>query len=257
MEGGGRGQTARAFHELRVGAVPELGRELPHIMMEDRRKIGVGEGGVAAADQLDERADVVAGRDLGEPDFGGDFGEARLVRGIAIAVHQHDRDARQPPVARGLQRGACLVLVEGGQDRAVGAGAFGDLGDGGVGRRRAVEPAREKLGPVLIADGERIAETPRDREQGRLPLAFEQRVGRDGAAHADRERRQRAAARAGEVADRIDRRVAGAGGVFAEIFGGDDRALGGPRDDIGEGAAAVDPDMPARISCRHGDQASG
>ena len=117
-----------------------------------------------------------------------------------------------------------------------------------MGRRDAVEPPREKLGAVLIADRQRVAEAARDREQGRFALAFEERVGRDSASHADRQRRERADARARQVADRIDRSVTGARGVFAEIFGGDDGAVGAARHDVGEGAAAVDPDVPALVS---------
>src|SRR3546814_3752155 len=43
VEGGGGGEAARAFHELRVDAVPELGNELIDIVAEDGREIGVGE----------------------------------------------------------------------------------------------------------------------------------------------------------------------------------------------------------------------
>ena len=189
----------------------------------------------------------MAGRDLGEADVGGDGGQARFVRGVAVTVHQHDRDAGEAAPARGLQRRAGGGFVERGQDVALGADAFDDFGDRGMGRRDAVEPPREKLGAVLIADDEGVAEAARDREQGRFALAFEERVGRDRTSHADRERGERARARARQVADRIDRGVTGARGVFAEIFGGDDRAVGAARDDVGEGAAAVDPDVPVGV----------
>ncbi len=158
-------------------------------------------------------------------------------------------------LARPSLRAACKasaggVLVERGQHLAVGADAFGNLGDGGVRRRNAIEFAREEVGAVLIADRQRVAEAVRNREQGRLALAFEERVGGHRRAHADRERRERACARTGQVADRTHRRVAGAGGVFAQIFGRDDGAVGAARDDIGEGAAAVDPDLPTRAGFR-------
>src|SRR3546814_14719369 len=57
VEGTGGGEAARAFHELRVDAVPELGDELIDIVAQDGREIGVGERCVAAADELDQRAE--------------------------------------------------------------------------------------------------------------------------------------------------------------------------------------------------------
>ena len=174
--------------------------------------------------------------------------EARLVRGVGVAVHQPDRDAGEAIVARGLQRGAGGGFVERRQHIALGAHAFGDFGDGGMRRRDAVEPSREEVGAVLIADGERVAEAARYGEQGRFALAFEEGIGRDGAPHADREGGKCALACAGQLADRTHRGVAGARGVFAQIFGGDDAAVGAARDHIGEGAAAVDPDVPALVS---------
>ena len=51
----------------------------------------------------------------------------------------------------------------------------------------------------------------------------------------------------GLVAENVSRAF-GPRRVFGEIFGGDDAAVGAPRDDIGEGPAAVDPDVPAIVS---------
>lgn len=199
----------------------------------------------------------MADRNLREAEFGGDLCQAPFVRGVAIAMHQYDRDAVDAVRARLLQRGARGVFVERDQQLAVGTDALGNFGNLGVRRRRAVEPAREQVGTILIADGQRIAEAARDREQGRRALAFEQRVGRNGRSHAHRERRQRACPGAGQVADRTHRRVAGTRRVFGKIFGSDDRPRRRARDDVGEGAAAIDPDMPARIRRRRHDRASG
>ncbi len=257
VEGAGRGEAARAFHELRFDAIAQLSDKLIDIVPQDRRQIGIGERRVAAPDQLDERADVVAGRNLRKADLARDRGEALFVRGVAIAMHQYDRDTGDAAIARRLKRCVRGTFVERPQDVAVGADALGDFGNLGVRRRDAVEPPREQVGAVLITDGERIAEPPRDREQGRRALAFEQCVGRDGRTHADREPGKRACARAGEVADRIHRRIARTCGIFTQIFGRDDGAIGRSFDDIGKGAAAVDPDVPAGVSRRHDGQGQG
>ncbi len=122
----------------------------------------------------------MADRNLREAEFGGDLCQAPFVRGIAIAVHQNDRDAVDSRRTRLLQRGARGVFVERDQQLAVGTDALGNFGNLRVRRWCAVEPAREQVGAILIADGQRVTEAARDREQSRRALAFEQRVGRDG-----------------------------------------------------------------------------
>ncbi len=127
MESGGGGKAARAFHELRVDAVSELRDELPDIMVEDGREIGVGERRVAAADQLDQRADIVAGRDLGEAEVGGDGGEALFVVGVAVAVHQHDRHRPDARIIGRRQRAGRTFNVQRAQHFAIAAHPLVDL----------------------------------------------------------------------------------------------------------------------------------
>ena len=115
----------------------------------------------------------------------------------------------------------------------------------------AVEDAR----PVLVGDAQLVAEAARDDEHRGLALALEQRVGRDRGAHLhrlDALHRDRLARRhAQQVADARDRRVAVLLGVFREQLVRDERAVGPARHDVGERAAAVDPELPSRLSCAH------
>ena len=63
LEEVGGGEAARRHHEhqARAGALDvELLGDLPDIAREDRREIGVDHRGVAAADELEERRDLVA-----------------------------------------------------------------------------------------------------------------------------------------------------------------------------------------------------
>ena len=57
---------------------------------------------------------------------------------------------------------------------------------------------------------------------------------------------RRAARDAEQIADAGERGVLVAPGVLGEQLVGDERAVGPARDDVGEGAAAVDPELPAR-----------
>ena len=86
----GFGEAAVRLHEVQPGAGRKAGRDPVDIAAQDRRQIGVDHRRVAAADELDQRRDLVADRDLGKSDVAGDFGQPRLVIREGPAVHQHD-----------------------------------------------------------------------------------------------------------------------------------------------------------------------
>ena len=88
----GPGQPARGLHEHELGRHVALeGRRHPvDVAPEDRREIGVDHRGVAAAHHLHQRAHPVADRDLGEARRLGQRRRPRLVRRVAVAVHEDD-----------------------------------------------------------------------------------------------------------------------------------------------------------------------
>ena len=178
-------QPAIALHEHQPH-VAGLGGDAVDIGAQDRREVGVDHGGVAAPDDLHQRADLVAHRDLGEADLGRDLGHGQLVLVVAVAVHQHDRDRAIAGGERRLQIGAGALPVERLLDRAVGAQALLDLDRAGVELLRQHDVAGEDVGPVLVADPQHVAEAAGDREHGGRALALEQRVGGDRGAHLDR-----------------------------------------------------------------------
>ena len=262
LERTGIGQATARLHEIEPHP-RHLGRHLLHVAAQDRREVSIDHGGVAAPDQLHQRAYLVRHADLREADlacqpFGGEF-----VCRIAPAVHEDDRHARQPRVERRPEALAQMRLVERLDHLAVRPHAF----------HRFDHPAVEQLGqhdapiedarPLLVADAQRIAKPPGRDQQGRLALAFEQRVGRDRGAHLhalDQIGRDRfVGTEPQQVTDAGHRRVAILLGVLAQQLMGDERAIGPPADDIGEGAAAVDPELPAGRfrggSCTHHEEA--
>ena len=111
------------------GGGNELLRDLRHIAAQDRRQIGVHHGGVAAADQLDQRRDLVADRDLREAQVARERRDALLMLRIAIGMHEHDGDRVDAVGLRALELGAHGGEIERALDRAVGAHALVDLDD--------------------------------------------------------------------------------------------------------------------------------
>ena len=192
----------------------------------------------------------MARRDFLESRLAREFDQRLFMRAPAISVHQHDRDRANSARVRRAQPRQRGVAVERCEHFAIGIDALVDLEHFGGQRLGLDDPAGEDVGPLLRPDRQRVAEAARDAQQHRLALAFEQRVGRDGGADADIGRGQRPLAYPGQPPDRLDRGVFVLRGIVRQQLGGGQRAVGIARDDIGEGAAAVDPEMPARF--RHG-----
>ena len=156
--------------------------------------------------------------------------------------------ASKPSACALGERGAHGVGVGRGLDRSVGEHALVDLDHAGIELLGLDDVAREDLRPRLVADLERVAEAARGDEQRALAAPLEQRVGRDRRAHldgADRALRDRLArGETEEAADRLDRRV-----VIERAFGEELARMQPPAriaaDDVGERAAAIDPEVPA------------
>ena len=97
LEPGGVGQAAIRLHEIEPHAA-KLGRYLLDVAAQDRREVGVDNGGVAARDQPQQRADCMAGGDLRETGLPREFRQAPFMIGIFPGVHQDDgagADARR------------------------------------------------------------------------------------------------------------------------------------------------------------------
>ena len=146
-----------------------------------------------------------------------------------------------------LQRRPRAVRMP-GEHLAFGCYALVHLDDALVELLRQDDVAGEQLGPVLVADLERVGEALGDDEERALALALEEGVGRDRRAHLDRgdraARQLRVGAKAQYVADAGQGGVAIAAGIVREQLPCDERSVGPPRDHVGEGTAAVDPELP-------------
>ena len=111
--------------------------------------------------------------------------------------------------------------------------------------------AVEQPRPRLVGDAQRVAKAACRDQQRAVALALEQRVGGHRGAHLhaldllgrDRLRRPQAE----QAADAFDRGVAVLLGVLGQQLQRVQLAVGRAADDVGEGAAAVDPELPAQL----------
>ena len=102
---------------------------------------------------------------------------------IGPAVHQDDGEGVDALGPDSRQFGSRLRFVERLDDRPIGTDALVDLDHAFVKHGRQDDVARENLGPRLVTDAQRVAEPARDRQRQPVPLALQQRIGRDRRPH--------------------------------------------------------------------------
>ena len=176
------GQPAIRLHEEQPNAF-KLRRHVIDIAAQDRREIGIHHRGIAARDQPHQRADHMAGGDLGEPRFTRQLRQTLFVRREFPRVHQHDGAGGDAGSPRFGERGARGGLVDRFQFGSVRADPAGDFNDPLVQHRRQPDRQIEQPRPRLIADAQRVGEATIDHQKRALALALQQRVGGNGGAH--------------------------------------------------------------------------
>ena len=178
------GEAAVRLHEMEVGLSRQAGRDAVDIAAQHRRQISVDHRRVAAPDQLDQRRDLVADRDLRKAQLARDLRQPRLVIADAPAVHQDDRQRVDPRIANRCLAPAAPATSSSGTSTSPSTPTRSSIS---TTRSYSIDGKhdvpREDLRPRLVADPQRIAEAARDRQRDPLALALEQRVGRDGRAH--------------------------------------------------------------------------
>ncbi|OQC04256.1 MAG: hypothetical protein BWX79_02528 [Alphaproteobacteria bacterium ADurb.Bin100] len=245
------GQAPGGLHEKNLHA-RHLAGHLLHVPAQDGRQVGIDHRRVAPADELHHRAGLVAGADLGEAHLPGDARGRLFVRGEAVAVQEDDGHAAQAGVKCGLQLRAQMAFIERLHHVALRADAFLGLDHAAVQQFGQHDAPVEQARAVLVSDAQRVAKPARGDQQRGLALALQQRVGGDRRAHLhalDVLRRHRLAGQQSQqVADAGDCRVAVLLGVVAEQLVRHQPAVGAFAHHVGEGAAAIDPELPAVAS---------
>ena len=251
----GVSEAAGRLHEEQAHP-RHFGRHLVHITAKNGREIGIHHRGVTPADEFHHRAGAVAGADLREAHLARQFGGAGLVRGVAVAVHEHDGHTAQTGVESGPQVFAQVPFIQGFNDVALGTDALLRLDHPLVQQFGQHDVAVKQAWPVLVGDAQRVAKTPGGHQQRGLALAFQQRVGGHGGAHLHaghligRDGFTRPQAQ--QVPDARHGRIPVLLRVFAQQLVRGEGAIRPAGHDVGEGATAVDPELPARIRGLHG-----
>src|SRR5262249_53267662 len=136
---------------------------------------------------------------------------------------------------------------------AVGAHALGNLERALVEHLGLDDMARENLWPRLVADAQRVAEALGDDKERALAGALQERIGGDRGAHlhrADEAFGDRfIVSEPRSTPKRLANALAGGVAIGLRVLGEklmcDQRAVRPPPDDVGEGAAAIDPELPS------------
>ncbi len=265
------GQTAVGLHELQLRPFRRCGgadsrrdsvdcadsrRDSVDVAAQDRGQVGVGHGGVAAGNDLDQRVHLVADRDLPETDLARSGGQRCLVLGVPVAVHQHDGYGLHAALTRRGHAFCGHRQIQRAQHCAVRGDALVDLEHLRIQHLGQHDVELEQMRSGLVADAQHVTESRRGDEQGRHAAALQQRIGRHRGAHLHRPdpvRRQRLAPRHFEqVGDGGGGCVVVAARVLAQQLVRDETAVGPPGHDISEGAATIHPEVPAKGCSAHG-----
>ncbi len=247
-EGVGIRHAAGGLHDVQGGA-RQFGPERRHVVADEGREVGVHAGRVAARRQADGGGHLVGRGDPVEAGLPRDFGDERLVGGMAVGVQADDGQGRAPRLPRGGEGGPHGARVRRLQDRAIRREALAHLHHPLVQERRALDAYVEDLRPGLRADGEGVAESRRDRERRAGTVALQQGVRRHRRPHAHVARRDRVGC--GQAQDLPDRDEGGA--VGREDLRHLQAAVRTQGDAVREGAPPVDPERPAVRHARHGN----
>ena len=184
-----RRESSVALHERQAHARIERAQllvERADVAAQRRRKVGIEDRRVAAADIAHQRRQLVRH---------GHFLEAertRAGRGLALVLRmapamQEDDGHRAPSgAARSLQVRAQARPVKRRQHAALRIDALARLNHSGVQGRREQYAPREDVGAILVTDAQRIGEAGGGHQHHRLTSAREQCVGRDGGTNPDR-----------------------------------------------------------------------
>ncbi len=163
-------------------------------------------------------------------------------------MHADDGHRADAVVVHLLEVGLQGVKVWLTQNGAIGGHPLVDLDDAVVQQVGQDDVPVEDAGAVLVADPQRVPETLRHHERGRLAGTFEKGVGGNGRAHPygldPFGRNGLVGTETEELTDAGHGRVGVSRGIVRQQLVRAQRPVWSPRDDVGERAAPVDPELP-------------
>ena len=235
----GVGEATARLHQTQRAA-DELALQQGHVVAQQRGQIRIDHSRVAATNHAQLGSDFVRRRDVPETDLHRDALDLALQRARAVAVEHDDRQALDAALYHGLEGAAQLVGVGPGQHVPGGVGPRVDLHHRAVEQLGLADLDVEDVGPRLGPDLQKVAKATRYDQGARLPLALQQRVGRDGRPHTNLARRNRVVLGDAEQAANSDQRRP----VGREHLGDPQLAeVGVVSDAVGKRPPAVDPEL--------------
>ena len=243
----GVGQAPRRLHEVKRHAWHFRGHLLD-VAPQNRREVGIDHRGVAPADEFHQGAGLVRGADLGEAQLLRQGRRLRLMRGIAVTMHEHNGHAAQAAAIGGLQLRAQGWQLQGLQHLALSPHPLLRLDDFAVQQLRQDNVPVEQARSVLVGNAQGVAKPLGGDQQRGLALALEQGVGGHGGAHFDAGhlvgRDRLAGLQAQQVPNASNRGVAVLLGVLAQQLVREQLAIRALAHDVGERATSVNPESP-------------
>jgi hypothetical protein len=250
-----RRHAAGRGHEHQAGAIAAVGgkarNERSDVAIKNGRKVGVGNGRVAASDQLHKWRDFMADRDLREAQSARDCGGADFMFREGPGMHENDRDRCDAVGSRANQILLKCGFIERNVDDAVGQNALADFDDPIVEHIGLDDGFGKDVGAGLGSDFQRIGKAMCDDKCGWNAFALQESIGRNRRAHFDdidavcRKRRGRRLLQ--ELADDMKCRVSVGGRVDGQHFANVELADGITGHDIRECAAAIDEEAPLLV----------
>ena len=184
-EGARFGETAVRLHEVKTDFRRQTGSDAVDVASEHRREIRIDNGGVAAPDQLDQRRDLVADRQLGKAELTSNRLQPFLMLAVPPAMHEDDCQGLDSGFADFNQTCAGAIFIEGNQHLSIDADPFVDLDDALVQHRRQDDVAGEDFRSGLVANAKRVPEAAGDCQGQALAFPLEQGVRSDGGPNSD------------------------------------------------------------------------
>ena len=165
-------------------------------------------------------------------------------------MHQQNGTGANALVIRRSQGGnKALIQLQRHQHLALGAQPFLHFHNPLVQHLRQDDLASKDIRAVLVANAQRILEALRHDEDNAIALAFQQSVGGDGRAHLHHRHlvsgHRLIRCKAKDFANALHRCVLVAFGIFRQQLAGSDAPVWMIGDDVGKGAASIEPKLPA------------
>ena len=140
-------------------------------------QIGISDRALGSRQQFGKGSGLMREHDMLEAALAQDFADAKLMRGMRVAMHEADSgcgDAFRERIERGSTHGGFIEWCE---HFATDADAFRHLTGVFVEDRSRLMAQSEEIRAALIADVQQIAEALRDEEGDAAAFAFQKSVG--------------------------------------------------------------------------------